>query len=75
MPEELLPQGPRQGKLSYTVHFPNGASIEVLLKGRAYMIKKPVSGADMPEYPRIGWGSDMHAAWQETKEALSWKDE
>ena len=73
MPEELWPATDRpRGKLSYTVHFPNGMVIEVLLRGRAYMIKKPVNGAVMPDHLRISWGSDLNAAWRETKEACSW---
>lgn len=41
MPEEALPQGPRKGKLSYTiVSTATNAKIEVLLKGKAFRIVK-----------------------------------
>ena len=72
MPEELCPGDGTRGKLSYTVRFPNGCVIEILLKGRAFMIKKPATGAVMPDHLRISWGSDLTAAWQETKEACNW---
>lgn len=40
MPSGALPQGPRKGRLSYTVSSSNGAKIEVLLKGKAFRIVK-----------------------------------
>ena len=41
MPIEALPQGPRKGKLSYTVSSPEtGAKVEVLLKQKAFRIVK-----------------------------------
>lgn len=41
MPEEAMPQGPRKGRLSYTVtNATTGAKVEVLLKQRAFRLVK-----------------------------------
>ena len=65
MPKDALPQGPRKGRLSYTVTSTQaGAKIEVHLKGKAFRITKvgshdgflgwkPLSGVHVWAHKRI----------------------
>ena len=73
MPESARVQGQR-GRLSYTVHSRTGAVVEVLLKGRAFMIKKTAMG-DLPKQVRISWKDDVDKAWAHVKDICGWEFE
>ena len=76
MPEECLPQGVRRGKYSYTIKAPtSGAVVEVLLKGKAFMIKKTQAMSDPAMYnARVGLSDcgSWSETWAKVKSMVDW---
>ena len=76
MPEAAYPQRDRplgnKGKHSYTVEDrATGGRIEVLLRARAFYVKKIGGGpepADQKGLGQVGWRNDVKAAWACAKE-------
>ena len=74
VPKELFPQGPRKGKLSYTVGGFNDQGqplrIEVLLKVKAFYLKRGPEGWN--GQCTVAWGlhGGIQATWQHVKKIL-----
>eukprot|EP00435_Cladocopium_sp_Y103_P075234 s37_g55.t1 len=79
MPTEALPQGPRKGRLSYTVTSSHtGAKVEVHLKGKAFRIIK-VGSCDgkplkekLPASVQKPWFENISDAWKEATMESGW---
>lgn len=78
MPYDALPQSDRRGRLSYTVVSKSGASIEVLLKGNAFRIKKCAKDFPKPEMLQCGWGKKqartIDDAWKWAKDTTGYTE-
>jgi hypothetical protein len=75
MPKDALPQGPRRGKLNYTVYARglDGPRIEVQLKNKCFYLKKsgsgPVEGPKVVSWSKLG---SIAVAWDEATERTAW---
>jgi hypothetical protein len=73
LPPDAHPQLHRgRGKGSYTIESDNGAVVEVLLKGNAFMLKKLTGGAPYVGNSRVSMGEDVAASWDSVKATLGW---
>ena len=73
VPDELLPSALPSGKRSYTVHAPNGASVEVQHYNRVYIAKKifGLASLDMVVFNWRKYGGASEA-WEVCAEAVGW---
>ena len=78
VPEELLPDvGPwgKRGAHSYTKTHANGASVEILVRNRAFFNRKSKGGVPATAPRTFGWnaaGGIAHA-WRTARESLVWE--
>ena len=78
LPAQSLPTSSQcKGRLSYTTCSPNGASVEVQLKSKAFLYKKLKGGKPFLDKPSThAWTKhgDVVQAWKACKAALGWDD-
>ena len=78
LPAQSLPTSSQcKGRLSYTTRSPNGATVEVQLKSKAFLYKKLKGGKPFLDKPSThAWTKhgDVVQAWKACKAALGWDD-
>lgn len=74
LPNEALPQKPCRGKYSYTICSSSGACVDVLLRQRAFWVKRAGGDAELPEKRHFNWNKfgGPAAAWECVALAAKW---
>ena len=59
---------------SYTINSKNKATIEVLLRGKAFRVKKCAGGQVVPKIRDLGWSrfESVDEAWAAAKKRSGW---